>query len=77
VLGLVALLKLCYLRRKVSNAQTLSAIMLLMAGAAPIAVIIIKHAPLYDNFRHVLFALLPLIVFSSGRGLGVSEILSK
>ena len=65
VLGLVALLKVCYLRRKVSNAQTLSAIMLLMAGAAPIAVIIIKHAPLYDNFRHVLFALLPLIVLAA------------
>ena len=65
VLGLVALLKLCFLRHKVSNAETLSAIMLLIAGAAPIVVIIVEHAPLYDNFRHVLFALLPLIVLAA------------
>ena len=65
VLGLAALLKLCYLRRKVPKAPMLSGVILFTAGAAPIAVIIIGHAPLYDNFRHVLFALLPLIVLAA------------
>jgi hypothetical protein len=65
LLGMIALPRVCYPRQKALNSKSLSGVVLFVAGAAPLAVIMLEHAPLYDNFRHVLFALLPLIILAA------------
>jgi MFS family permease len=65
ILGIIALVLVFYRRRRVRTRTSLSAIIIFVAGAAPIAAIIVSHALLYDNFRQVLFTIPPLIVLSA------------
>jgi hypothetical protein len=64
-LGIIALFPVFFRERNVLTRTTLSAVIIFVAGAAPIASIILSHALLYDNFRHVLFTIPPLIVLSA------------
>ena len=65
ILGIVALFPVLYRGRTFLNRTTLSATIIFVAGMAPIASIILSHALLYDNFRHVLFTLPPLVILSA------------
>jgi Dolichyl-phosphate-mannose-protein mannosyltransferase len=65
ILGIIALVIVFYRRRPVLTRTSLSAIIIFVAGVAPIAAIIVSHALLYDNFRHVLFTIPPFIVLSA------------
>ena len=65
ILGIIALLPVLYQRGNLLTRTTLAVTIILVAGAAPIASIILSHALLYDNFRHVLFTIPPLIVLSA------------
>jgi hypothetical protein len=65
ILGIIALFPVFFRERNVLTRTTLSAIIIFVAGAAPIASIILSHALLYDNFRHVLFTIPPFIVLSA------------
>jgi hypothetical protein len=65
ILGIIALAPVFYRSRRFLTRTSLSAIIIFVAGAAPIAAIIVSHALLYDNFRHVLFTIPPLIVLSA------------
>jgi hypothetical protein len=73
LLGLVALLRLSYSGRRALNCKSLAGMILFVAGVAPIAFIILTHAPLYDNFRHVLFAVPPLIILAAAGALAFAE----
>jgi hypothetical protein len=65
ILGIIALFPVLYRERNVLTRTALCAIIIFVAGAAPIASIILSHALLYDNFRHVLFTIPPFIVLSA------------
>ncbi|HEX3444939.1 MAG TPA: glycosyltransferase family 39 protein [Chthoniobacterales bacterium] len=65
ILGIIALVRGFYQRRRVLTRTSLSATIIFVAGAAPITAIIVSHALLYDNFRQVLFTIPPLIVLSA------------
>jgi hypothetical protein len=65
LLGLVTLLRVSYSRHRALNRKSLGGIILFAAGVAPLAFVIFTHAPLYDNFRHVLFAVSPLIILAA------------
>ena len=65
LLGLVTFAWLCYRKQIVWNLDSLGGGVLFVAGAAPLAAIIAKHAPLYDNFRHVLFTIPPLTILAA------------
>jgi hypothetical protein len=65
ILGIVALVLAFYRKSRLLTHTSLSTIIIFLAGAAPITAIIGSHALLYDNFRHVLFTIPPLIVLSA------------
>jgi Dolichyl-phosphate-mannose-protein mannosyltransferase len=65
ILGIIALVLVLYRKKRLLTRTALSTTIILFAGAAPIAAIIVSHALLYDNFRHVLFTIPPLIVLSA------------
>jgi hypothetical protein len=65
LLGLVAFAWLCYRRQIAWKLDSLAGSVLFVAGAGPLTVIIAKHAPLYDNFRHVLFTVPPLTILAA------------
>jgi hypothetical protein len=65
ILGIVALFPVLYRRRNFLTRTTLSTTIIFVAGTAPIASIILSHALLYDNFRHVLFTIPPLVTLSA------------
>ena len=73
LLGLIALLRVSYSGRRALHRKSLAAIIIFAASVTPLAFIIITHAPLYDNFRHVLFAVPPLIILSAAGVLAVVE----
>jgi hypothetical protein len=68
LLGLVATLRIHRAGHVAFDRQSLGALILFGASVGPLASIIISHAPLYDNFRHVLFTLPPLIILSAAGG---------
>jgi dolichyl-phosphate-mannose-protein mannosyltransferase len=65
LLGLIALLRVAYSGRRALHRKSLAAIIIFAASVTPLAFIIITHAPVYDNGRHVLFAVSPLIILSA------------
>ena len=65
LLGLIALLGISYSGRRALHRRSLAGTIIFASSAAPLAFIIITHAPVYDNLRHVLFALPPLIILSA------------
>jgi hypothetical protein len=65
ILGIIVLVPAFYRRGRFLSRTSLSTIIIFLAGAAPIVAIIGSHAILYDNFRHVLFTIPPLIVLSA------------
>jgi hypothetical protein len=64
-LGIVAILRAYRAGHRVFARTTLAWLILFVAGAGPLAGILLTHAFLYDNFRHVLFTLPPLIILSA------------
>jgi hypothetical protein len=56
--------------RAVLDRRSLAASIIVAAGVGPLLVIILKHVPLYDNFRHVLFTIPPLTILAAF-GLGM------
>jgi hypothetical protein len=65
ILGIVAVFPVLSRGRNFLTRTTLSATIIFVAGMAPIASIILSHALLYDNFRHVLFTIPPLVILSA------------
>jgi Dolichyl-phosphate-mannose-protein mannosyltransferase len=65
ILGIIALFPVFFRKPSVLTRTTLSVVIIFVAGAVPIASIILSHALLYDNFRHVLFTIPPFIVLSA------------
>jgi hypothetical protein len=65
LLGLMALFRVSYSGPRALHCKSLAGFILFAAGATPLLFIIFTHAPLYDNFRHVLFAVSPLIILSA------------
>jgi hypothetical protein len=65
LLGLVAALRILRAGDLTFDRKSLAAFILFVAGVGPLASVILSHALLYDNFRHVLFTLSPMIVLSA------------
>ncbi len=65
LLGLVSGLRAVLSRRVVLDRHSLAVSIILAAAAGPLMVIVLKHVPLYDNFRHVLFTIPPLIILAA------------
>jgi len=65
LLGIIPLFLLVHSGRNVLTRTTLCATIIFVAGVGPIASIILSHALLYDNFRHILFTIPPLVTLSA------------
>jgi 4-amino-4-deoxy-L-arabinose transferase-like glycosyltransferase len=65
ILGSIALVLIFFRKNRFLTRTSLCTIIIFLAGAAPITAIIVSHALLYDNFRHVLFTIPPLVVLSA------------
>ena len=65
LLGLVAVLRNHIAGDRKLDRKSLAGLIVFVAGVGPLAGIVLTHALLYDNFRHVLFTLPPLIILSA------------